>query len=212
MNMSISTVVTRTAFNLAAAVGLLSFGYSDVVAQDSARARTLEFRIPGGVLIATGAQRDQLKDAQLTAAQLSWVVRPRLAITGTFGWARSRDIASAGAPKLDVFTSDVGLETRTTEWHADRPVSLSLFAGLGAGARTYNYRKLDVDATNNIAGYVGLGGEIGMGRVGARLEARNYSAGFKPLVGAGKSEARTDVVIMGALRFNRYRQPRGSER
>jgi hypothetical protein len=36
-----------------------------------------------------------------------------------------------------------------------------------------------------------------------RIEARDYVTGFKPLVGAGKSERRNDVVIMAALRFNR---------
>ncbi len=167
--------------------------------------RGLELRLPSGVMIATGDQRDHLKDGDVTAAQLAWRVNPRVAITGTFAWGRSRDLATATTPKLDVFTSDLGVETRTAEHFSDRRVSVSGFAGIGAGARTYNYRSLDVDATDNVAGYVSAGGEIGIGRVAMRLEARDYATGFKPLTGAGRSSARNDIVVMAAFRFNRQR-------
>jgi hypothetical protein len=40
--------------------------------------------------------------------------------------------------------------------------------------------------------------------VGLRLEVRNYVTGFKPLVGAGKSDTRNEVVMMLGLRFNRH--------
>ena len=163
----------------------------------------MEFRITSGGLVATGDQRNSLKNAQATAAQLSWVVRPSLAITGTFGWARSRDVASIGSPKLDVFSSDLGLEVRPSAWGTGRAVSFSPFVGVGAGARSYNYRKLDVDATHNVAGYASVGGELGVRRVGVRLEVRDYATGFKPLVGAGESEMRNDVVMMVGLRLNR---------
>jgi hypothetical protein len=165
--------------------------------------KSWELRFSSGALVPTGNQRNSLKDAQVSAAQLSWVVRPSLAITGTFGWASSRDLASVGAPKLDVFTSDLGVETRPAQWFTERAVSFSPFLGLGAGARSYNYRKLDVDAAHNLAGYAGVGGEIGIGRVGLRVEVRDYVAGFKPLIGAGKSDTRNDVVIMAALRFKK---------
>jgi hypothetical protein len=165
--------------------------------------RTWDLRIPSGGLIATGGQRGSLKNAQLNALQISRSLGSRLAVVGTFDWARSRDIAVADAPKLDVFTSDIGLETCFNELFNTGGASLSTFAGIGGGARSYNYRKLDVDATNNLAGYVAAGGELGMGRVGVRIEARDYVTGFKPLIGVGKSERRNDVVIMAALRFNR---------
>jgi hypothetical protein len=155
--------------------------------------------------VPTGSQRNALKDAQVTAAQLSWLMRPSFAVTGTFGWARSRDLTSTETPKLDIFSSDLGIEARNGEWFADRGVTFSPFVGLGAGVRSYNYRKLDVDATNNVAAYGSVGGELGVGRVGLRLEVRDYATGFKPLLGAGKSDTRNDVVIMAGLRFNRHR-------
>lgn len=204
--MSRSTLATRTARIAATTLTLMLASTSAAVAQDAAaHSRAWELRVSSGALVASGAQRAQLKDAELTAAQVSWVMRERLALTGTFSWARSRDRISAGTPKLDVFTSDIGAELRSGEWRADKMVSLRTFAGLGAGARSYNYRSLDVPATHNIAGYGSVGGEVGIGRVAVRLEAREYAAGFKPLIGAGKSTARNDAVIMAALRFNRHR-------
>jgi hypothetical protein len=126
--------------------------------------RTWELRVPGGALIGTGAQRAQVKDAQVTAIQLSRTVGHGIAVVGTFGWASSRDMAAVDRPKLDVFTSDIGLEACAYEWLSTKPVSISTFAGFGGGARSYNYRKLDVDATNNLAGYVAVGSELGLGR------------------------------------------------
>jgi hypothetical protein len=165
--------------------------------------RTWEVRVTGGELVPTGDQRNVLERADMTAAQVSWVLRPSLAITGTFGWARSRDISTADTPKLDVFTSDLGLELRPKQWFAGRAVTFDAFAGIGAGARSYNYRKLDVGATHNVAGYGAVGGEIGVRRVGIRLEVRDYVSGFKPLIGGGVSRTRNDMVITAAVRINR---------
>jgi hypothetical protein len=118
-----------------------------------------------------------------------------------FGWARSRDLATANTPKLDVFTYDIGAEARAPQMNASESVSFTPFAGIGAGARSYNYRKLDVDATHNLAAYASAGGELGMGRVHLRLEMRDYVAGFKPLNGLGTSATRNDVVALIGVRF-----------
>lgn len=164
-----------------------------------------QLRFTSGALVPTGNQRNVLKDAQMSGVQLSWLVLPSVAVTGQLGWARSRDLGASNRPKLDVFTSDMGFEARPGTWFLGQAVSLSPFAGIGAGMRSYNYRQLDVNATNNLAGYGAVGGELGVGRVGLRLEARDYASGFKPLVGAGKSETRNDVVITAALRIRWHR-------
>ena len=66
-----------------------------------------------------------------------------------------------------------------------------------AGARSYNYRSLHVDARHDVS----AGGEIGLGRVGLRLEVRDYVSGFKPLDGGGTAATRNDVVVLAGLRF-----------
>jgi hypothetical protein len=178
-------------------LGLLLLPARVVSAQTpAAAAGAWEFRIPSGELVPTGALRDALKNAHLSAAQLSYRIRPALAVTATAAWARSRDLISANDPKLDVFTYDLGAEARAPEWFTGRAVTFSPFVGVGGGARSYNHRKLDVDATHNLAGYGAIGGELGMGRVALRVEARDYVSGFRPLVGGGSAKARNDVVAL----------------
>ena len=160
-----------------------------------------ELIVPGGVLIPTGDQRDAIQRGGLTAAQLSYVPTPSLAFTATFGWARSRDVAAIDRPKLDVFMYDVGAEVRAPRWIGSGDVTFSPFAGIGGGARSYNYRSLHVDATHNLAGYLSAGGEIGMSRVHLRVEARNYVAGFEALDGQGRSDVRSDMAVLIGLRF-----------
>ncbi len=201
--------MTTPSLLTAAALGCLLAGTSRLAAQatDSltapARRSGWEFLVPGGAVVPTGAQRGAMKRANLTAAQLAYVVRPALAVTATIGWARTRDIASAGDPKLDVFTYDVGAEVRGARRRVGGGVRFAPFAGVGAGARSYDYRSLDVAATHNVAAYGAVGGELGARRIRLRLEARDYVSGFRPLGGAGTSEARNDVVVMAGLRYAR---------
>lgn len=187
------------------AVGAISIALTSarVAEAQAPTPRSWEIRVTAGELVPTGDQRHVLERADMTAAQVSWVLRPSFAITGTFGWARSRDISTTDHPKLDVFASDLGIELRPKQWFAGRAVTFDAFAGVGAGARSYNYRKLDVGATHNVAGYGAVGGEVGMGRVGIRLEVRDYVSGFKPLIGGGQSRTRNDMVITAAVRINR---------
>ncbi|HEX4682308.1 MAG TPA: hypothetical protein VH277_06360, partial [Gemmatimonadaceae bacterium] len=160
-----------------------------------------EFLVNSGTLVPTGVQRDAIRRANLTAAQLTYVVRPSFAITSTFDWARSRDVAVADDPKLDVFTYDVGAEVRAPRSMTGESVTFRPFAGAGAGGRSYNYRKLDVDATHDLAAYGSVGGEIGVRRLRVRLEARDYMTEFKPLRGHGTSRSANDVVLMAGLRL-----------
>lgn len=159
-----------------------------------------EFVVPAGSLIPVGAQRDAIKRANMNAAQLSYVVRPSVAVTATAGWARSRDIRTADNPKVDAFLFDLGTEVRGFRWRAGA-WSFHSFAGAGGGMRTYDYRGLRSNATHNLAGYGGAGGELGLHRVRLRLEARNYVTGFKPLNGEGEGATRNDVVLLAGLRL-----------
>jgi hypothetical protein len=160
-----------------------------------------ELLVPSGAIVPTGVQRDAVKRGALTAVQLTYVARPAFAVTSTLGWARSRDIATAGSPKVDMFTYDVGAEVRAPRWLDGKAVTFSPFAGVGAGGRSYNYRKLEVDATHNVGAYASAGGELGFRRVRVRLEARDYVTGFKPLAGEGAARTGNDVVLMAGLRF-----------
>jgi len=196
--------IARSTYRTASIImtGILISSASAARAQTAPSARnTFEVLTSSGALIPTGTERSAIKDAPLSTIQASYVMHSRFAVTAMFGWARSRDLATANTPKLDVFTYDIGAEARAPQMNASESVSFTPFAGIGAGARSYNYRKLDVDATHNLAGYASAGGEVGMGRVHLRLELRDYVAGFKPLNGVGASATRNDVVALVGLRF-----------
>jgi hypothetical protein len=195
-------MINRTAV-LAAALGtvIASTLPAQVASQATPKQDHWEFLMTSGALMPTGSQRDAIRSAGLSAAQLTYLVKPSVAITSSFGWARSRDVAVANSPKLDVFTYDVGAELRVPRVTSSAPKSLTPFMGLGVGGRSYNYRKLDVDATHNASAYASVGGELGIRRVHLRLEARDYVSGFKPLAGAGAARTGNDVVVMAGLRI-----------
>lgn len=163
-----------------------------------------EFRASSGALVPTGSARNTVKDAALSTAQLSYLVRPLFAITGTFGWARSRDRLTEGQPKLDAFLYDLGAEFRLAPLFSASRFAVAPFVGAGAGAQSYNYRSLNTDATHNMAGYGAIGGEMGVRRVRLRLEVRDYVSGFKPLSGIGESRTHNDIVITAAFRITKH--------
>jgi hypothetical protein len=198
------TQVSRCALAVAGALVTLLASTPRVEAQSPPQPATWEIRFTSGGLFPTGVARDVLKDAMMSAAQVSYLVRPAVAITATLGWAESHDLASVDAPKLDVFSYDLGIEARAHQWFAGHAVTFNPFVGAGAGGRSYNYRKLDFDATHNVAGYGAVGGEIGIRRVHVRLELRDYVTGFKPLQGVGGADTRNDVVAMVGLRFTKH--------
>jgi hypothetical protein len=194
--------MNRIALAVTSAVVMLAGSSVDAAAQEAPEHKPgWEFIVPSGAVVPTGAQRGAIKRGSLTAAQLSRVITPSFAVTATIGWARSRDVASAGDPKLDVFTYDVGAEMRAPRLIAGERMSFSPFAGVGAGGRSYNYRSLEVDATHNVAAYGSAGGELAIGRVRVRVEARDYVTGFKPLTGNGAADTRNDVALMAGLRI-----------
>lgn len=170
-------------------------------AQDGAP--SWQFRLANGSLVPTGAQRDALKRAPVLAAQLSRILTPTLAVVGTFGWARSRDLATVDATKLDIFSADLGIEATGSTRRISNTFSFTPLVGLGSGVRSYHHRNLAVDETTTLGGYLAAGGEVGIGRVGVRLEVRDYLTNFTPLIAGGRSSVRNEVMLLGALRLKR---------
>ena len=162
--------------------------------------RKWEFSVNSGRLFSAGTQPKVVKGADYTAAQLAYVLRPNLAITGSLGWARSRDISVTASPKLDIFTYDIGAEARGNQRSLGSGISFSPFVGAGLGARSYSYRNLAVETANRPAGYVSAGGEFGYHRIRLRLEVRDYVSAFKPLNGRGQ-EVRNDMTVMVGIRL-----------
>jgi hypothetical protein len=162
----------------------------------------LEIRPFAGAFIPTGPERTFLKDAVLAGAQISARVIPQLAVTGTFGWTPNSDQLTPGAPTLDVYQYDLGVEARGAGWVGADGWDFTPFVGLGGGGRTYNYRNLSFNSTTDVDGYGSAGAELGYGRIGVRVEGRDYISQFKPLRGlGGTSTNRNDVALSAGLRI-----------
>jgi len=188
--------VTFAALALGGVLGAVRADAQDQVASGRS---IFELRPYVGAYVPTGDQRDLLKDAVLVGAQASWRLIPEFAITGSVGWSPSKDRITSGNQTLDVYQYDIGGEARFAGEPASAAWNFTPFAGLGIGGRTYDYRDLDVESKTNVAGYGALGGELGVGRLGLRVEARDYVSRFKPLVGGGETKTRNDVTIVTGL-------------
>ena len=202
--MSTRTITTSPARVVAAAVFALTAAFvpASLEAQDVRSSNGFELRPYAGAYIPTGTQRDLLKDAVLVGGQAAYRILPSLAITGTVGWAPSKDRVTPGDQTIDLWQYDLGAELRAASWKTWGTLDFTPFVGLGGGGRTYSYRDLDVDSKTNAAGYGVLGGELGFGRFGIRLEARDYVSRFKPFDGSD-SKTRNDVTVASGftLRF-----------
>lgn len=198
----------RRASLVALALAALTTGSAIARAQTAAThaplpvERAWSFRIASGSLVSMGSV-DQVKNANVTAAQLARRVSPHLSLTSSVAWARSRDLTSAASQKLDVFTSDLGIESRTNEWRSANTTA-RMFAGVGGGLRSYAGRSDDANGTHHAAGYVAVGTDLGVRRIGLRLESRGYTTRFTPLSAVRTASTQRDIAIIGAL----YLKPR----
>jgi hypothetical protein len=159
-----------------------------------------ELLVPSGAVVPTGAQEHDVKNAKLTAVQLSYGLRPDLVLTSTVGWARTTPLGLGPEAKLDLFTYDAGVEYRLARRSPDRGINFKPFTGVGIGARTHSYRHVDVATTHNLATYASVGGELGLSRVRLRLEVRDYLTWVTPL-GTWGTTRRNDVAVLAGLRL-----------
>jgi len=165
--------------------------------------RRWEVRVASGAMLPVAEFNRSIARGHLTAAQVAWLPDPSLALVTTLGWAKSRDLVTAGEPTLHAYTVDFGLEVRPEGWVQGGRLQLSPFVGSGAGARRYDGAGRAGSLPSTIAGYGSVGGELGMGRIGLRLEARHYLSAFAADARDGARDPRRDVQLLATLRFNR---------
>jgi len=188
---------TRSVSYLLGGLAVVTLSVANPVAAQSSSAGNFEIRPYVGAYIPTGDQREVFTDAILVGAQGSYRFTRALAVTATVGWSPTED---AGRETVDLLQYDIGAELRAASWLQGESWDFSPFVGLGVGGRTYDYRDLDdVDAKTNVAGYGALGGEFGFGRLGLRIEGRDYVSRFEPLTGNGETKTRNDVAVAAGL-------------
>lgn len=198
--------MNRPVLTLALAATLATLA-TPALAQQARGDRAFSIRIPTGAFVPTGTRARLMNDASTNAVQLAWTLRPALAITGTFAWAHSRNLATVGPAtnRLDVFTADLGLERRVASLCGECRTGFTAFTAAGAGARRYDQRGPGLDAITTFAAYAGAGGEFRHGRLGLRLEVRDYVSQAAALPSTTARGAQNDVVVLVGLRLIRAR-------
>ena len=158
-----------------------------------------------GALVGTGSQREALKNALLVGGQATYAVHPNVAMVGTFSWSPNQDRLSVQRPKLDLYQYDLGLEGRFDDVTRRSPVITRPFASFGAGARTYDPRRVpNAEAQSNplLYGAAGLDLEHADGAFGLRLEIRDNVTWFKGFRGElPEIQARNDLQLSAGLTF-----------
>lgn len=148
-----------------------------------------------GAYVPTGDQRNLLDDALLTGVTLSHDVRTNLAVVGSFSWTPAQTLRD---DDLDLFQYDLGVQGQYPIALAP-DLTLKPFVGVGLGARTYDYRDLDVDAETDFAGYASAGAGLEYQTLELRLTARDYLSAFDGVAIEGDSTARNDLALFASM-------------
>jgi hypothetical protein len=153
-----------------------------------------------GAYVPVGEQRELLRRDVLVGAQASYRFIPQFAVTGTLVWSPTQAHGASGDPTVDLYQYDVGAEGRARVWQRGTNLSFTPFAGLGVGGRTFRDRDGGIEAQSVFTGYGALGGELSVGRLGVRVEGRNYvSRAATRLERGGGSGTRSDVTLGAGL-------------
>jgi hypothetical protein len=175
---------------LAAALALAG---SALGAQPTATPLTPEVRPFVGAYVPTGAMRDDFKAATLLGAQFALELNRNLHVLGSAAWVHGHNKFGFASDRTNLWQYDLGAEANLV-----RPVATNWlfrpFVGLGAGARTYDYRAEGVKTRTCTAGYGAVGSEFETGAVALRVEARDYLSCFKSPV-TGRNRTRNDLGL-----------------
>jgi hypothetical protein len=200
---ALQPALLRAGLTLAIGVALAAFA-ARAQAQSTSQ-NAFQVRPLVGAFVATGDQRDVLKNAVLVGAQASYALNPNFGFVGSFGWSPSEDKTSASRPKVDLYQYDLGIEGRLSDLTSGSAVATRPYAILGGGARTYDLRNVaGASAQTNPLGYGAVGLDLNQanGPIGLRLEARDNVTGFKGLRGELQDrKTRNDLQFVAGLTF-----------
>lgn len=150
-----------------------------------------------GGFVATGSQRDVLKDSVLTGLTISYDLTPYLAVVGSFGWAPTK-VKNLANSDLDLFQYDLGVQGQYA-LDAGNGLTLTPFVGLGIGARTYSFRDLSPSAETDLTGYVSAGATLQYRMVTFSATARDYVSHYEGLGVYGGSATHNDLALLGSV-------------
>jgi hypothetical protein len=188
------------AIAVAAGTALLILTVVSEAADAQSIMKRFQSRSTVGAFIPMGAQGDVLDAGPVFGSQLSFAINPNVSIVGAFSMSSSKE-ESPTADDVDIYQYDIGAEVGKTIPAGER-LRFRPYVGAGIGGRSYNYKDISGTAQHNLAGYGSAGAILMFGRVGVRLEARDYVSGFKGLSGEYESsKTRNDLMLTTGLAF-----------
>ena len=166
---------------------------------------TFHLRPVVGALVATGDERDVLKNAVLVGGQAAYAINSNFALVGSFGWSPSEDKTTTPRPKLDLYQYDLGIEGRASDLTSGTAISTRPFASSAAARGPTISATSPARAPRPIRSATVLSGSTWAsraGRIGLRLEARDNVTSFKGLRGELQDrKASNDVQFAAGLTF-----------
>lgn len=163
--------------------------------------RRPELRPFAGAFLPTGAQHDDFRNAATLGIQGAMELSSWMHLVATVGWTPSSNrFRVLDDDRTDIWQYDVGAEFNVLQPLPSRWL-LRPFAGLGAGARTYDYRAARVGSRTCAAGYGSAGTELQRDYWAFRLEGRDYlSCMESPITGVKRT--RNDVGVVFGVAYH----------
>lgn len=180
---------------ITAVAALVALAATPVLAQEQEPVRKFQVSPYVGAFIPTGDQRDVLDDALLTGLTLSYEANPYLSVVGSFGWAASQGMQAFSLDEdLDVFQYDLGVQGQYPVVLGSS-LTLKPFVGAGVGARTYDFRDLDLDAETDLVGYLSAGANLDYRSFTVGLAVRDYISDYDGIGVDEDSSTRNDISL-----------------
>jgi hypothetical protein len=180
---------------ITAVAALVAFAATPVLAQEQEPARKFQVSPYVGAFLPTGDHRDVLDDAFLSGLTLSLDVHRYVSVVGPFGWAASQGMEGFSRDQdLDVFQYDLGVQGQYPIALA-HGLTLKPFVGAGVGARTYEFRDLDLDSETDFVGYFSAGANVDYRAFTVGVTMRDYLSNYDGIGAEEGSSTRNDISL-----------------
>ena len=147
-----------------------------------------EVRTFAGAYIPTGRQADDFKAATTLGAALAREFGDHMHLLGSLSWTHGHNkFAKLDDDRTYIWQYDAGVEINALR-ELENGWLFRPLAGLGAGARTYDYAATNVGTNTCTAAYANIGSEFQRNLVALRVDGRYYLNCFKsPISGAQRT-------------------------